>query len=59
MKVTVEKELEGWWADAEDYTQLTDDEVLELIHEDVPAFLDGASWKLERADGEQFTDVIK
>lgn len=53
MKIIVEKVLDDFWADDETLRQLlkkclTDEQIIELICEDLSAFIDGAKWKIER-----------
>ena len=46
--VTVSGELEDFWATEEQLASLSDAEIVELVQEDVTAFLDGASWAVTR-----------
>ena len=48
--------LGGFWADTEELNAMSNAEVLELIYEDITAFLEEAEWQIER-DGR--TDVIQ
>ena len=48
--------LGGFWADTEELNAMSNAEVLELIHEDITAFLEEAEWQIER-DGR--IDVIQ
>ncbi len=40
--------LGGFWADTEELDAMSNAEVLELIHEDITAFLEEAEWQIER-----------
>ena len=46
--VTVSNALDDLWADAEEFKDMTNEEIVELIKEDVISFLEGASWSVER-----------
>ena len=48
-KVTVVKMLEGFWGVDDVVAEVGEDEgvILELIQEDLGAFLEGAEWKVE------------
>ena len=48
LKIEISKTLEDWWVDDETARELTDTEILELVHEDIPALLDGALWNVKR-----------
>ena len=47
--VTVTKELDNdFWATPEQFAEMTDQDVVDLVKEDVIAFLDGACWTVDR-----------
>lgn len=48
MKIFIEKELESWWATKEELEEMDDTQIIELLQEDVVAFLDGAMWTVQR-----------
>ena len=48
--VTVSNELGPLWATPEQFAELSDQEIVELIQEDVTLFLDGASWTVDRGE---------
>lgn len=48
--VTVSKTLDDTWADEATLANLTDGEILALVHEDLAAFVDGACWTVDRDD---------
>jgi len=48
MKIIVEKTLEEFWATPEDFAGMTDKEVLDLLYEDLGAFLEGAHFTVVR-----------
>lgn len=54
MKVTVvaSLELDGIWATEQELRDLSDEEIIDLIHEDLGAFLDGATWGVTRLEKE-------
>ena len=52
MRIVVSKTLEPWWGRAEDFAEMTDAEIIELVLEDVGAFVHGAEWEIEREDAE-------
>ena len=46
--VTVTNELDELWADADQFEDMSDAQVVELIKEDVTSFMEGASWTVTR-----------
>lgn len=52
MIIRIEKKLEEWWACQEEYVEMSDEGILELIQEDISAFLENAKWECIREDGE-------
>ena len=48
--IRISKLLEDWWIDDETARTLSDKEILELIHEDLIALLDGATFEVVRHD---------
>jgi len=55
MRVTVSKELGDTWATPEEFSEMSNEGIVELIMEDVTEFLDGATWTVER--GGRLNDV--
>ena len=50
MKITIVKELEDFWGTAEEFANMSDEEIIELCREYIVELLDNASWKVERLD---------
>ena len=46
--IIVTKELDGHWATDEEFNELTDEQIIELLYEDIADFLDGAIWEVKR-----------
>ncbi len=46
--VTVTKELESWWVAQKEMKKMGDEEIIELMKEDIWAFLGGAKWIVRR-----------
>jgi hypothetical protein len=48
MKIVMTKELDGLWATPEELARLTDEEVVELVHEDLAELCDRATFEVIR-----------
>jgi hypothetical protein len=48
IEVKVTKILEDWWISEEDAKELTDEEIVELIQEDISSFMENVDWKINR-----------
>jgi hypothetical protein len=46
--IVVTQTLDDLWATPEDFAGLSDNEIIELIHEDISAFLEDAAWEIKR-----------
>ena len=48
MKIIFECELAAWWATPEQWAEMTDAQVEDLVREDITAALDGATVRIVR-----------
>ncbi|MEA3421007.1 MAG: hypothetical protein U9Q97_04960 [Acidobacteriota bacterium] len=48
VKIIVEKELGDIWATEEEFNEMTNEDILELIHEDIGEFLEDATFTVVR-----------
>lgn len=48
MVVTIQKELDDFWATSEEFKKMSDGEIIELVKEDIWDFLNGATWVVSR-----------
>jgi len=46
--IRIQKELEAWWGSDDEFLDATDEEIIELVREDLTAFIDGAEWEVIR-----------
>jgi hypothetical protein len=46
--VTLRARLAPYWATAEEFAGMTDEQIIELVQEDVIALLDDCDWSVER-----------
>ena len=49
MRIVITKELEPYWGTPSDLKGLTDQAVVEMLQEDLPALVDGARWEVKRS----------
>jgi len=47
--VTVTKELDSLWASSEQFKNMTDEQIVALVREDLSEFVDRATWEVRRA----------
>lgn len=52
MKIRIEKQLEAWWAGPDEFAQMSDAELMELMEEDIGSAIEGAQWTFIREQGE-------
>ena len=50
IRLIITGELQCIWATKEELAEMTDAEIIELVKEDVTAFLDDAKWTVERSE---------
>lgn len=48
MKITIEKELEDWWASSTELSFMSDQEIIDLIKEDITSLLENANFIVTR-----------
>lgn len=48
--ITVSKTLETFWASDEELRTLTDEQIVNLVQEDLHAFIDGSTWDIWRTE---------
>jgi len=48
VRVTATKILDSLWGTEEEFAELSDKEIIEIVYEGLPAFVDEAEWKVER-----------
>jgi len=48
MTVTITQKLGSLWATPEQLAEMSDEEIVEMIQEDLLEFVDGATWSVER-----------
>lgn len=48
--ITITKTLEEWWASDEEFSVMSDKQIVELCQEDITAVTDEARWTVERSD---------
>jgi hypothetical protein len=46
--VTVVKELDEFWAEIAQFEAMSDADIIEMLQDDLVAFVDGATWAIER-----------
>jgi hypothetical protein len=50
MRITITNILSDLWGSPEDLASMSDEEIVDLIQEDVPEFLEGATWTITREE---------
>jgi hypothetical protein len=48
VKIVITAELAEWWATPEEFSQMTDEQIVELAHEDTSSLIEDAEWKVVR-----------
>jgi len=48
VKIEVTQTLNSFWATPEEFSEMSDEEIIDLIHEDIGYFLDHATFKVVR-----------
>ena len=50
MRITITNILSDLWGSPEDLASMSDEEIVDLVREDVPEFLEGATWTVTREE---------
>jgi len=48
MRITIQKQLEDFWATPEEFAAMSDEDIIELCREDLLELIDGATWLVTR-----------